>query len=740
MVTGLRRVALIGNPNTGKTTLFNALTGLTQRTGNYPGVTVEKKTGRMAGGIELIDLPGAYSLVPQSPDELVAVQSLLGRIPGEARPDAVVVIADASNIIRSLYLVTQVIETGLPVVVALNMMDVAKSHGVTIDAPALEKTLGVPVVPTMAVKPSTLSALKAAIEKAAEEQAAARPAWIWPEALQESFNELSERLGGDPPKTDEADVARSFLLRRALIDEGSDSEDALAAQYGPQARAVLAEVRAKLKDRGINPAQAEIKMRYGWINEAAAPHVTRLPIGPTFTDRADAVLTHRFFGMIIFVCLMLGVFIAIFEWAVPIMDGIDALFGLMGEGASWLLAAAGLGGGPLESLVTDGIIAGVGGVAIFLPQILILFLFLAILEGCGYMARAAFLMDRLLRFAGLSGQSFVPLMSCFACAVPGIMAARSISSPRDRLVTVLIAPLMSCSARIPIYVIMVAIFVPADRVWGLSLQGMVFTAIYLSGVLVAIPVALLLGRTVAKGPPAPFIMELPTYKWPAPRTVFLRVYGAGKAFIIRAGTIILIASIIIWTLSYFPRPDSVAEKYDLQRAEAKASLADQALKERVKEIDRLESGEYLRGSIMGHMGRAIEPAVRPLGWDWRIGMAAIASFPAREIVIATLGIVYDLGDEVDVDEETDQLAMKKKFTAAQWPDGRPVFNLPVALSIMVFFALSLQCMATMATLKQETNSLKWPLFAFTYMTALAYLGALATYQAAMAIGLDKAGA
>jgi ferrous iron transport protein B len=390
--------------------------------------------------------------------------------------------------------------------------------------------------------------------------------------------------------------------------------------------------------------------------------------------------------------------------------------------------------GALRSLLVDGVIGGVGAVVIFLPQILILFFFIALLEDCGYMARAAFLMDRLMAGVGLSGKSFIPLLSSFACAVPGIMAARVIENRRDRFATILIAPLMSCSARLPVYVILIGAFVPAQSYLGglVGLQGLTLLAMYSIGVVVAIGVAWLLKKTLLKGETPPFVLELPSYKWPSLRGVIYRMAERGWAFLARAGTVIFAVTIVIWALAYYPRSDEqVAAAIAAQRADLQATATAEELAafDDRENLDRLAASLHQRNSFLGRAGQWIEPVVRPLGWDWRIGCAAIASFPAREVVMGVLGVIYHLGGDVDVGDEGDQSRLREKLRAARWDDtGEPVYNLPVALSIMVFFALCAQCAATLAVIRRETNSWRWPVFTFAYMTTLAYVGALLTYQ------------
>jgi ferrous iron transport protein B len=577
----------------------------------------------------------------------------------------------------------------------------------------------VPVVPTVATRGAGVPELRAEIGR----QLGAPPPrlpWRWPERLAGEFSALAQRFRG------------GLLLQRALLDEGGLAEETLAAREGPALRAALAESRARLRAAGSHPAELETRLRYNWISAALESCVERRATGPSLTDRLDAVLTHRVFGLLIFAAVMAAMFFAIFEGAAPFMEAIRRLCGWLGEQIAAGFAGTRLAGGALESLLVHGVLAGVGGVLVFLPQIFFLFLFLAVLEDCGYLARAAFLMDRALRFCGLSGHSFIPLMSCFACAVPGVMAARTIADPRDRLATILVAPLMSCSARIPVYTLMIAAFIPPLTVCGfLPLQGVVFAGLYLLGILIAIPVALLLKRFMLRGADPGFMLELPVYTRPTPRNVAWRVWAGVRAFVLRAGSVIFVISILIWALSYFPRPAAVGAEYDGLRAQARQELHGPALDERLAQLDRHEAGAYLRQSFFGRAGRLVEPLVRPLGWDWRIGMAALASFPAREVVVSTLQIVYDLGDEEG--ESAGRGALIGEMRAATWPDGRRIFTLPVALSLVVFFALCCQCGATLAVVRRETNSWRWPAFAFAYLTALAYAGALLTYQIGTAI-------
>lgn len=649
---GRLTVALLGNPNTGKSTLFSALAGIPTRIGNYPGVTVEEKVGQFqhrGRTIDLIDLPGTYSLTAKSPDEQVAVDVLSGQIGAVARPDCVVVVADATNLARNLYLASQALDVGLPVVVALTLADVAGKKGIKVDTTALSQELGCPVIRVVAPRREGIDRLADTLVEASD----------WP---------------------------------------ASSVPTALATQLASA-------------DTGRPAAARDAIARYAWIDAITEKVLVQQAHHPrSLNDRIDNLLTHRLWGTLIFAVTMLTIFSSIFWLAAPLMDLISA-------GVDGLAAAAeiALPEGTIRSLVVDGIIAGVGGVVVFLPQIAILFLFVAILEGCGYLSRAAFLMDRLLVGVGLSGKSFIPLLSSFACAIPGIMAARTIENRRDRLLTILVAPLMSCSARLPVYLLLCGAFVPnvAVGVSWLRLPAVVLLAMYGIGVVVAAAVAFVLSRTVFRGPPQPFVLELPGWRWPQPAVVLERVREAAVSFLKNAGTLIMAVSIVVWALGSYPQPKLSADK-----------AADAAILK----------GEALRQSFLGRAGRLIEPVVKPLGWDWRLGCAAVASFPAREVVLGTLGVIYNLGD-VDPGEEEGASLLIRRLRAATW-DGtdRKVFTLPVALSIMVFFALCAQCASTLVVIGKETGSWIWPVVTFGYMTGLAWIGAFVTYQVGTALG------
>ncbi len=649
---------------------------------------------------------------------MIAVDVLLGQAQGAPQLTTILAILDANNLQRNLYLLSQILELGAPVVVALNMADVARSRGLEIDVEALSEELGVPVIPTAADRGEGLAELKEALAQSIDAPAATARVDT-ADALRAPLEAL-EKVLAESEATLGRKVTRSEAFR-VLIDVEGEFEQRLVRQLGPTFVAKLASIRQQVADPAPLPA-LEARARYRWI-ETVVARTMRRPEKPrrTRTDRIDAVLTHRLFGTVGLVVVLGLVFQAIYSWSAPVMDLVDGLFGMLGSGVE-----ATLDPGPLRSLLVDGVIGGVGGVVIFLPQIMVLVLFLAILEDCGYMARAAFLMDRLLVKLGLSGRSVIPLLSSFACAVPGIMAARTIESRRNRLATILVAPLMSCSARLPVYVLMIGAFVPAKGLFGgmLGLQGVVLLGAHLIGVFVAIPILLIFKKTIFKGPTPPFVMELPPYRMPTLRNVLTRLWEQSSAFVVRAGTIIFAVSIVIWALSYYPHPDSIGEHYDTLRAQATSA-------EEVQALDSEEAGAYLAHSVMGRMGHVCEPVFEPLGWDWRIGVAVVGSFAAREIVVATLGTIFNVGD--DVDEESQGL--RAVLDRATWPDGRPLFNLPVALSLIVFFALCCQCVSTLAIIKRETGSWGWTIFCFTYMTVLAYVAALLVYQGAMAWGL-----
>lgn len=744
----VRVVALIGNPNTGKSSLFNALCGMNARVGNYPGVTVEQKVGRLSGTtewIDVIDLPGTYSLAARSADEAVAVNVLTGNLPQHAKPEVAIIILDASNVERNLYLFSQIYELGLPVIVVLNMWDRLASEGLTVDADLLSQRLGAPVICTSANKRQGIDQLRSAIVQTLKNPASpplsqrlARS--LFPAAFHQEANLLAEWLvsNGRKPST--------YQVDRLLIDSDGHFQKMICQSGLPDISERIDEARMRLQSAGCKVPMFETKARYAWVRNLIDGAVVRQESrSASPSDRIDKWLTHRWVGMLVFVMIMFVVFQSITLFARLPQNGIEWLQARASNGVERIIAP-----GALRSLIVDGVLAGVGGVVTFLPQIAILFLFIAILEDCGYMARAAFVMDKLMTTVGLSGKSFLPLMSSFACAVPGIMATRTIESRKDRMVTLLIAPLMSCSARLPVYILMVSAFVPATRYAGgwVSLQGLVLMLMQSLGALVAIPVAWILKTFFFPGEPATFLMELHSYKWPSPIVMYQRVWERLVAFVVRAGTLIFCTSILVWAAAYFPgdhrsldqsvgmleqlqstRAEWIQKQRSNRNDEERLSLEDSralnqtAIDETEEQVNRQRS-LLIESSFLGMAGHRIEPFVKPLGWDWKIGVAVIASFPAREVIIATLGTIYSLGSEQDEQSQ----GLQEQMQLAEWPDGKPVFSLATALSIMVFFALCAQCSATLMTIRRETNSWRWPVFSFVYMTTLAYIGAWLTFQ------------
>jgi ferrous iron transport protein B len=790
-------IALMGNPNTGKSSLFNALTGARQKIANFPGVTVEAKIGTTRfenSELTIIDLPGTYSLAARSPDERVATDALLGRIEGTPKPDGVVIVLDASSLDRNLYIGTQVLEFGLPAVIALTMLDVAESRGIKVDTDKLSKTLGVPVVVVNAPKGQGIDELKGTLHRALHHPGK-RLELSYPDdfkrgvdTLHAELLDLGVRLGFTPTRPE---------ALRLLVDGAGPFFDECEEVGGEEWTRKFFEIRDRAA-AGRSLSMVEAQARYGaighWMREVKQ---TETREGRTRTDVVDGILTHKLWGSLVFIVVMGLIFQSIYSWSGPLMDAIDGGFGSLGDWVGGMMSD-----GALKSLVVDGVIAGVGGVLIFLPQILILFLFIAILEDLGYMSRAAFLMDRLMSRFGLSGKAFIPLLSSFACNIPGVMGARVIEDRNTRLTTIFLAPFMSCSARLPVYTLFIAAFVPQMKLLGLiELQGVVLFAMYWVGVLFAIPTALVLKKGILKSKVTPFLLELPSYKMPRPRAVGRVLWERGGSFVRRAGTIILAVSVLVWAAGYFPRSAELDERYDAEIAavegayseavvsfdpeaegdsllarckaiddaheertaelegeetevetataesdkQREAEVAELAakhpaafadyenwleLEEQRSEIENRRAGEHLENSVLGRMGHVIEPAVEPLGWDWRIGMAAIASFPAREVIVATLGTIFNLGGDQDEESQT----LREVVQNATRPDGSKLFSLATGLSIMVFFALCAQCAATLAVMRRETNSWKWPIASFLYMTTLAYVAALVTFQVASALG------
>lgn len=688
-------IALIGNPNTGKSTLFNRLTGLRQTTANFPGVTVEKHVGTVQlehGAFNLIDLPGIYSLDGISSDERIAVDVTLGRMPGTDRPSALLVVIDATHMYQGLYLLEQLLELQLPTIVALTMIDVATANGISIDIDKLQNALGgVPVYAVSSISGHGLDVLKKGLEHISTVRCPTIPA-SWPD-LSETSQQLSQQLGEDWQRID---------VIQALLQTHPGFEGKLGNLLGPEA---VASVRKELFG-DAPPAAVEARKRYRWIKNVIAQVQEHAPLYSKIGARLAQWTNRPWPATILFFGVLLLVFQAVFTWATPMMDAIDGLSSGLGR---WIIAQ--MGENAFSSFLSDGVIAGVGSVLIFLPQILILFLFIIILEDTGYLARTSFLMDRVMRSVGLSGQSVIPMISSFACAVPSIMATRVIPDRRDRIATILAAPFMTCSARLPIYALLIAAFVPNQSIGWMNLQGLVLFGLYLLGILGGLGTALLLKTSALKGPKPHFMLALPEFRLPNVQTVAIKLFDRARIFLKRAGTVIFFVAILVWTLAYFPRYD--AAETHIPSTTEQPSHVDTA---------NLIASRQMQQSWLGRIGRTIEPVFKPLGWDWRVSSAVIAGFPAREVVVAVMGTIYAVGSDAD------DLSLSEKLRSAKWPDGRAIFTLPMVLGLLVFYAWCLQCAATLATIRRETNSWRWPVFAWIYMTGIGYFGALVIFQ------------
>ena len=691
-------IALIGNPNAGKSTLFNRLTGLRQTTGNFPGVTVEKHLGTVQLGhaaLNLIDLPGIYSLDGTSTDERIAVDVTLGRVAGTQRPSGLLVVIDATHLYQGLYLLEQLLELQLPTMVALTMIDAAKANGISIDIESLQRSLGgVPVFPVSSISGHGFDALKAGLEKLTSLPCPSIPA-SWPE-LSETAEKLTQELGPDWQRID---------VIQALLRTHPGFAGRLGNILGQDR---VGQLRKKLFG-DAPPAAAEARQRYQWVKQVIADVQEQAPLYSRLGARLARWTNRPWPATIMFFIVLLLVFQAVFTWATPMMDAIDSLSSNLGRSV-----IAVMGDNAFSSFLADGVIAGVGSVVIFLPQILILFLFIIILEDTGYLARTSFLMDRVMRTVGLSGQSVIPMLSSFACAVPSIMATRVIPDRRDRIATILAAPFMTCSARLPIYALLIAAFVPNQSVGWMNLQGLVLFGLYILGILGGLGTALLLKSSALKGPKPHFMLALPEFRLPNIQTVAIKLFDRGRIFLKRAGTVIFVVAILVWTLAYFPRMDHSETQPGLGAGSDPVALA---------ELELARSAAQMEQSWLGRIGRTIEPVFKPLGWDWRVSSAVLAGFPAREVVVAVMGTIYAVGSDAD-----DQ-SLSEKLRSAEWPDGSPIFTLPMVLGLLVFYAWCLQCAATLATIRRETNSWRWPIFAWVYMTSLGYTGALVIYQA-----------
>jgi ferrous iron transport protein B len=791
--------ALVGNPNCGKSTLFNALTGLKQKIGNYPGVTVEKKTGaaytQHGHPLTLIDLPGAYSLAARSPDEAVTRDVLLGRRADTPLPDRVLCIVDATNLERHLYLVHQVLDLGRPVILVLNMMDLAAQAGLDIRAARLEKELGVPVIPCEAVNGKGLLELKLAMSR--PEPALSRHAWDVPPAIAPAVAELQSSLidaDAKPPL-----IARAEAL--LLLTDPNAVRVAGSTPLSARTAAILAAWKQRWSTEATDWSGVLVNSRYDAIARLTAGVTLRRKPRPGAasiqqrSDRIDAVLTHPVLGWLALGAIMTALFLSIFLFAGYPMGLIENLQDAAAQAVRSRMAA-----GDLRDLLTDGVIAGVGSVLVFLPQILILFFFIGLLESTGYMARVAFIMDRLMAKVGLNGKAFIPLLSSYACAIPGIMAARTMENAKDRLVTILIAPFMSCSARLPVYLLMIAMLVPGPTLNDALLKVGIMTGLYALGTAGAFGFAWLFKRTLVKGEPSLMIMELPPYRLPRLGEVVRQMAGRGWMFLRRAGTTILGISIVLWFLAAYPKPNdtpaaddaatagtpaaavhaaaasaaapataapAAPAQFDLNRlksndvaaaiattaapeapssphpssaaspakpavttaAAATTTAADTPADTPAAAADTAAAERQLAQSFAGMAGRAIEPIIEPLGFDWRIGIGIIGSLAAREVFISTMGTVFSI-ENADEEPET----LREAFAKAAWPDGRPLFTPLVCVTLLVFYVFAMQCLATLAVVRRETHSLRWPAFQLAYMTGAAWIICLLIHQGGRLLG------
>ncbi len=721
------RVVVAGNPNAGKSTLFNRLTGQRARVGNYPGITVELHEGRLPIGdtmvVDLVDIPGAYSLAARSGEEQIAMQAVAGLVP-LSRPDAVLLVVDATQLRRNLYLALQVLELGVPVVVALTMIDRLHESGQSVDAEALSRELGVPVVEVHAPRGKGLQKLREvlALRLTTKDSDAA---WNFPgsASLQEDVNAVADQI---PQDWGEGASRRQALARWALLSI-EESEDFATSPHALRTTVEARRVDAARQGRDLE--QEIIQTRYSWIDERSASFLQEVARRKTsMTDRLDRVLLHPGWGFLLFLGLMALVFQSLFAWADPMIGGIETGVGVVAG-----LAESALPAGILRDFLVEGVIGGVGGVLVFFPQILLLFFFLGLMEDTGYMARIVYLMDRLMKWVGLQGRAFVPMLSGFACAVPAILATRTLERRRDRMLTMMVIPLMTCSARLPVYGLLIAALYPPGQGKPFT-QGMMMVGMYLFSTVVALGVTAVLGKTVFRGPRAPLLMEMPPYRFPHLTSVLRMMWEKTWLFAREAGTVILVCTIVMWVLLSFPGsdPESTA-RYAAERDRIESTVSsEQERADQLSLLDQQESGELLRNSYGGRLGRFLEPVFEPLGFDWKIGVGLIGAFAAREVFVSTMAVVYGLAE--DSDEESS--ALRDRVRSQTRADGSALYTPLVCFSLMVFFALSCQCMSTLAVLKRETGTYRWPAFLFVYMTVLAWGASFAVFQGGRWIGLS----
>ncbi len=743
-------IALIGNPNTGKTTVFNALCGTKQRTGNYPGVTVEKRVGYISNenfDYEIYDLPGLYSLHSTSSDEKISLQVLNGTLLENKKPDLILYILDVSNIKRNLYLLLQILEFNIPIIGICTMIDIAEKKGIKVDITQLQKKLNIPLIAINAKKSKYIKDLKDFIYKNIDHVLKNKHISIneyYPENFKKYLEfckkELINLFINKNLKNIEIsniDVYlfltnfNEFLLKFVEILNHKE----IPSDFIEELKRLNIKVKQVSKEYFIFSQSQFIQIRYKIIEQLLKDviFIEEKEYKKSITEILDSIFLHKIFGIFIFITIMAFMFLSIYTWAQPLMDIIEKTFDSLAKYIENLHIFSPM----VQSLINDGIIAGVGSVVVFLPQIAILFFFIGILEDSGYLARASFLMDKLLSWTGLNGRSFIPLISSFACAVPGIMASRVINDDKVRTATILVSPLISCSARLPVYILFIGTFIEPQ--YGVLIAGLALFAMHSIGLIFAFFIALLFNKKILKTPQIPFIMELPEYHIPSIRNIYFRVIEAIKNFLKRAGTIIFAMSIIIWALLYFPRNEELAnQKFQslIEEIEELKKLEELDQKNRTpfperkvqielleKELENQKSAFFLENSYLGKFGKWMEPIFKPLGFDWKLSIGIISAFPAREVIISTLGIIYNVGEATEESQ-----TLRTKLQNEKNPDGSLVYTPLTAISLIVFFALCAQCMSTLAVIKKELGSWKYPVIVFLYMTGLAYFSSLVVYQ------------
>jgi len=713
-------IALLGNPNCGKTAIFNILTGLNQKVSNYPGITVERKIGKLKSNfdeqINVLDLPGTYSITPESIDERVVAEQVMDWIHGINKPSAIISIVDSTNLSRNLYLTTQLLDLEIPVILALNMMDRVTDNSILPEYSVLKENFGLSaVVPMSAIEGWGIEELKVAVLTAIMSRKPRKSKMLFSSHLEvhELLNPLVEYLQqefGYKPRLARVQALR-LITRQSVVDLYRPPH--IAEHHF--AREIVSNIE-KLRDQsvhdiekaGYNHRTLEATIRYTWLDnllQQSDMKEIRSLKRKSRSENIDKVLTHSIIGPLLFIALLVFIFQSIFSWSTYPMDWIDKGIGIFGN---WVFNI--MQPGILQDLIVEGIIGGVGAILIFLPQILILVFFMTLLEDSGYMSRVAFIFDKFMTKVGLHGRSVLPLMSGYACAIPGVMASRTIDGWKERLITIMVLPLMSCSARLPVYALMIGAFIPSRKVLGLfNLQGLTLIFMYFLGTVTALVIAKILSKFVKEKGHSSFVMELPPYRVPLIRSVFRQVYTRGKQFLFNAGKIIMAVSIVLWFLASFPKVTTESTNFN---------------------IDNTEIVNPIHNSYAGKIGHAIEPIIRPLGFDWKIGVGLITSFAAREVIISTLATLYSVEDD-----GKNMVSLSESMRNDINPEtGLPVFSTLVALSLMVFFVYAAQCMATFAIVRHETNSWKWPIIMVTYMTSLAYIASFIVYQGGTFIG------